>query len=446
MYKPLSRLLLLAVSIVIFSCQNDDSISQPDYGIESDADFQITSQYPNGWIKEGKTIYNSGTTSRTIAEFEYYQNGYIKSARRYSPLPTDHLYMEVSRGEDNQPLWSKYYTPEGTVWFETRYDQGLPEVKKYYSEAGVAIHTYTAGVLSSIEFTSADTRNQTRITYDQNAGTRKVRITADGEILLEETYPIADRVGTGFYSRNYVPVAAAFDPVQTVYRDQNWGKSVLSSTNWEYELNAFNQLIYPEPEGFKALNMELAASNPMYQSIIEQYPVTENGVLLAGGYDLEAFEEFDPAFGLSAALETLKETESEHFDLKYGQEIVKRVNFGKNYILIGAIRNLPTDEATAERVKSIAYKRMQEIQGYTFAMMQDNTITLIPGERGDGLTIEERAILDKVWFEVKFFSNLKQHQSGIILNTEAQYKKALNEVNEAEFSVIHKAYLQVEAY
>ena len=430
----------------MFSCQQDDNLSQPDYGIDSDADFQITSHYPNGWIKEAKSSYNSGTTSRTIAEFEYYENGYIKAARRFSPLPTQHLYMEVSRSEDNKTLWSKYYTPEGSVWFETSYEKGLPAIKKFYSATGTAIHTFTAGELRSIEFTSADTRNKTRVSYDQATGTRNVTIAADGEILLDKAYAIDDQVGTGFYSGNFVPVAAAFEPVETVYRDKNWGKSVLASTRWEDELNAFNKLIYPEPEGFKTLNIKLAVSNPMYQSIIEQYPVSENGVLLAGGYDLEAFEEFDPNFGLSDALQSLKENESKHFDLKYGQEILKKVDFGKNYVLIGAIRNLPTDDQTAERIKSIAYKRMQEIQGYTFAMMQENKITLIPGERGDGLSIEEQAILDKVWFEVKFFSNLKQHQNGIILNTEDEYKKAVDEVNEAEFSIIHKAYLQIEAY
>ncbi len=446
MFKRISQVLLTTVSILIFSCQNDDQLSQSDYAIESDADFQIISYHPNGWIMEGKTIYNSGSTSRTTAEFEYHQNGYIKSVRRYSPLPSDHLFMEVSRNEDNQPLWAKYYTPEGSVWYETQYENGLPAVKKYSSEAGVAVHTFSSGVLKTIEFTSTDTRNKTHITYDQNAGTRTLTITSDSKKILEETYPIAEQVGMGFYSKNFVPVAAAFDQPETVYRDQNWGKSLLSSTNWEYELNAFNELIYPEPGGFKTFNLELAVSNPMYQSIIEQYPVTENGVLLAGGYDLEAFEELDPAFGLSAALETLKETETEHFDLKYGQELVKKVDFGKNYILIGAIRNLPTDEETAEKIKSIAYKRMQEIQGYTFAMMQDNKITLIQGERGDGLTSDEQTMLNKVWFEVKFFSNLKRHQNGIILNSEEAYREALEEVNKAEISIIHKAYLQIAAY
>ncbi len=438
------RSLLLAVTVLLSSCQNDDILPQNDYSINSDANFQIISQYPNGWIKEAKTLINSNSGSKTSEEFEYFENGYIKSAKLYQPA--DHLFMEVSRSEDNKPIWSKYYTPEGNVWFETEYENGLPSVKRFYSEEGISIHEYNDGELNSIEFTSADNNSKTIVTYDQAEGTRNVNISTNGQSILNENYPIQDQVGTGFYAHTFVPVADVFDQAETVYRDKNWGKSLLSSTNWEYELNSYNELIYPEPAGFRSLNTNLAVSNPMYQSIIEQYPVTENGVMLAGGYDLEAFKEFSPNFIISDSLGRVKEEESEFFELKYGQEIIDKVDYGKNYIVIGAIRNLPTSDKAAEKIKNLAYMRMQEIQGYTFTMMQDNKITLIQGETGDGLTAEEQEILNKVWFEVKFFSNLKQHRNGIVLNTEEDYKKAIKAVNDSEPTVINSEYLLIDAY
>ncbi|TPE45832.1 hypothetical protein [Pontibacter mangrovi] len=446
MNNLISRSLVLAVAVLLSSCQKDDNVPHTDYSIKCNSELEVISQYPNGWIKEAKTIISSNSGSRTKEEFEYYQNGYIKSAKLYRVLPTDHLYMEVSRSEDNKPLWSKYYLPEGNVWFETEYENGLPLVKKFYSEEGIAIHEYDDGELISIEYTAANNISNSIITYDQAAGTRNVNILNNGQTILNENYPIQDQVGTGFYSKTFVPVADVFEDIETVYRDKNWGKSLLSSTDWKYDINSFNELIYPEPAGFRKLNTKLAVSNPMYQAIIEQYPVTENGVMLTGGYDLEAFKEFSPSFIISDSLAKVKEDEPEFFELKYGQEIIKKVDFGKNYIVIGAIRNLPTNDEAAEKIKEIARMRMDEIQGYSFTMMRDNKITFIQGEIGNGLTAEEQDLLGKVWFEVKFFSNLKQHQNGIVLNTEEDYKKAIKAVNDADFSVINLEYLLIDAY
>ncbi|MCY2687625.1 hypothetical protein [Salinimicrobium sp. TH3] len=140
MFKNYSLLLLFLVTVLLSSCQKEDDVPQTDYAIGSTSHFELLDQYPNGWIKQGRYQLSGNPTE----EFEYYENGYIKSAKVYASYPQHHLYMEVSRSEDNKPLWSKYYHPDGELWFETAYNNGLPSIKKVYSEAGTAIHTYTA--------------------------------------------------------------------------------------------------------------------------------------------------------------------------------------------------------------------------------------------------------------------------------------------------------------
>ena len=84
MNKKFSLSLLLLATVLLSSCQKDETIPQTDYSIESDISFELISQHSNGWIKEAQ--YNNFHLEETVPqnEFEYYENGYIKSAKVYS--------------------------------------------------------------------------------------------------------------------------------------------------------------------------------------------------------------------------------------------------------------------------------------------------------------------------------------------------------------------------
>ena len=87
MNKKFHLSLLLAVSVLLSSCEKEENVPQTDYSIESTSGFELVSQHANGWIKEGHYQLAGGPTK----EFEYYENGYIKSAKVYASYPQQHL-------------------------------------------------------------------------------------------------------------------------------------------------------------------------------------------------------------------------------------------------------------------------------------------------------------------------------------------------------------------
>lgn len=426
MHKNFYLSLLLAVSVLFSSCEKEDNVLQTDYSIESTSGFELLSQHANGWIKQGQYQLTEGPTK----EFEYYENGYIKSAKVYANYPQQHLYMEVSRSEDNKPLWSKYYQPDGTLWFETEYSNGLPSVKKVYSEKGTAIHNYTDGELSSVEFTASDNNSTSTTTYNAAAGTRNVTITSNGQAILDENYPYKEEVGTGIYTSNSVPVANPFGATETSYFKLN--QSFSQSPAWQNNADPINFLLpyrlfdeFYNPGDYLATRF--AVSTDLYQSVIEQYPVTEKGVLIGGGKYEDGYEYFYNKREVRDSLAKVYDETPALYKLKYGNEYVEKVGYGKIFFVIGAIRNLPTSGNASDDIKDIARRKMQ-------AMINDDT----------GITPEEQEVLDKVWFEVKFFSTLKEHRNGLVIDSAEDYNNALEELNNAELSVIQLKYQTVE--
>lgn len=408
------------------SCDKDENVPQTDYSIESTERFEITGQYQNGWIKQGQ-YHRSGELTE---EFEYFENGYIKSAKVYSSYPQQHLYMEVNRSEENKPLWSKYYHPNGELWFETDYANGLPLVKKVYSELGTAIHSYINGELSSVVFTVTDNSSISTTTYNIAEGTRNVSITSSGQIILDESYPYQEQVGAGVCTYNDVPVANAFGATESSYTKLN--QSFSASPSWQndadprefmFPYRLFNEFYNPG-DNFAT---RFAVSTDLYQSVIEQYPITENGVLIGGGSYQDGYDYLPYNWEVRDSLSKMHNENPALYELKYGNEYVEKVGYGSVFFVIGAIRNLPTNSQTANDIKNIAQKRMNELlNGHT------------------SLSPEEQEMLNKVWFEIKFFSSLKAHRSGLVLNSNEDYENAMEELNNAELSVIQLKYQSVE--
>ena len=426
MFKNYFLPLLFSATILLSSCEKEDNVPQTDYSIGSTPHFELLDQHGNGWIKQGRYQLSEDPTE----EFEYYENGFIKSAKVYASYPQQHLYMEVSRSEDNKPLWSKYYLPDGSLWFETEYKNGLPAVKKVYSEKGTAIHTYTDGELISVEFTAADGSSTATTTYNKAEGSRNVTITNNGETILDENYPYREQLGAGIYTNTHVPVANPFGATEASYFKLN--QSFSQSVSWENDADPitfmFPYRLFDEfynPAGYFATRF--AVGTELYQSVIEQYPVTERGVLIGGGKYEDGFEAFSSNWEVRDSLSKVYEEDPVLYQLKYGNEYIEKIGYGKIFFVIGAIRNLPTDSNVADNIKNIARKHMD-------AMINGST----------GITSKEQEILDKVWFEVKFFSTLKEHRNGVVINTSADYENALQKLNAAEVSVIQLQYEPVE--
>ena len=102
-------------------------------------------------------------------------------------------------------------------------------------------------------------------------------------------------------------------------------------------------------------------------------------------------------------------------------------NYGKIIFMIGALRNMPTGDKAAKEIKNLARKKMDFI---------------LDGK--DQLTAKEQEILDKVWFEVKFFSTLKSHRNGIVLNNNNDFNAVIKEYEDSESSIIQLEYAAFE--
>ncbi|MCC4214216.1 hypothetical protein [Leeuwenhoekiella parthenopeia] len=421
------RSVLLAITVLLFSCQEDDNLSQTDYSIESDAYFQISSKYPNGWIKEAKRVDN---LENPYEQFEYYENGYLKAAKIYSSFPQQHLYMEVSRSEDNKPLWSKYYTPEGDLWFETTYKDGLASEKKVYTGKGVSVYQYEDGDLTSVEFTRADANATSSTVYDKAEGTRTVIIKKDGATLLEEVYPYTENIGASILTNNQVPLANPFTNPEGNY--SKLIESFAQDAIWQINADPIEGVpAYRNFYEFYAPNTtfatKFAVNSELYQSIIEQYPVTEDQVLTLSYQYIEGRNSFLPPYQERLSLTEEMEQDPSLFELKYGNEYVEKVSYGKILYMVGALRNMPTDYNAASEIKNAARKQMN------FILYGTNE-----------LTAKEQEVLDKVWFEVKFFSTLKAHRNGIVLTNNDDYNAFAQEFQDSESSIIQLEYAAFE--
>ncbi|WBL26887.1 hypothetical protein [Zunongwangia sp. HGR-M22] len=421
------RSLLFAVTLLLSSCQKDDNFPQTNYSIESDDFFQIISKHPNGWIKEAKHGLDNPYDS-----FEYYENGYIKSAKIYSSYPQQHLYMEVSRSEDNKPLWSKYYTSEGDLWFETVYENGWASEKKIYSEKGTSIYSYEEGDLISVDFTRADNSGKSSTVFNKTEGTRTVTIKKDGEIILEALYPYTENTGAAMLTNNQVPLGNPFANHDENYRKIN--EDFFHNATWQYNADPSEDI--PPFRNFYEWNWyvpnnifatKFAVNSELYQSIIEQYPITEDQVLTLNLIHEEGVRGFRPSYEESLSLTEEMEKDPSLFELKYGNEYVEAIYYGKIIYVVGALRHMPTDKNTADEVKHLAQKKMNWIVDWN-----------------NPLTAEEQEVLDKVWFEVKFFSTLKQHRNGIVLNNAEDFATLSQDVENSESSIIQMDYAAFE--
>ncbi|WP_298529129.1 hypothetical protein [uncultured Christiangramia sp.] len=420
--------LLLAVAVLFSSCTSDDSAPSIDYSIKSDDHLKILSQYDNGWIKEAKHVESEDLP---IHEVTYHENGFIKSAKVYNFYQDRELYMEVRRDEQNRPLWSRYYTPEGDVWFETAYENGLVSEKIVYSELGTSIHTYTNGEITSIEFISTNGLDKSITSYDLETGTKNVKITKNSEVILEQQFNDQDDFGSGILTSNHAPKANPFNEPQNGYL--TIGTSFKHSPVWQFNANPKDDVIgYRKYAGLhppaSKFAVQHAVNFEMYQSIIEQYPYTEDQVLILGYKENEGNAAIiDVSRDERLAIDAERLENPDLFALKYGDQYVNKIHYGKNLIVVGALRNIPTHVTAIEQVNKIAEKRMNDILNGTNLVSEN-----------------EMEVLNKIWFEVKLFSTFKNQRNGIVLEDTDDYQEALDEFISADPEIIQFEYAKFE--
>ncbi len=306
----------------------------------------------------------------------------------------------------------------------------FPQSRKCIAKEGTAVHTYTDGELSLVEFTAADGNSTAITSYNKAAESRNVSIESNGETVFDENYSYREQVGAGIYTGSHVPVANPFGAAEISYNKLN--QSFSQSPSWQNDADPISFMFpyrlfdeFYNPGNYFATRF--AVSTELYQSVIEQYPVTERGVLIGGGKYEDGYEYFHDNWEVRDSLAKVRDENPGLYKLKYGDEYIEKAGYGKIFFVIGAIRNLPTDSNVADDIKNIARKRMD-------AMISGRT----------GITPKEQEKLNKVWFEVKFFSTLKEHRNGVVINSAGDYENAIEKVNAGELSVIQLKYKSVE--
>ncbi|RXG18655.1 hypothetical protein DSM03_10118 [Leeuwenhoekiella aestuarii] len=420
--------LLFTLTFLLASCERDDEmLQQPDFTIKPSLNFKIESTYDNGWIKSAQYQNIDGSPTEV---FEYYENGFIKSAQVYASYPQQHLYMEVSRSEDNLPLESTYYRPDGSVWFTTAYEAGLLRQKTVVDTSGTTVYAYQNGELVSTTFTNAATNSISTTTYDRATDTRHFTVVAGETTLFDQEYPYHETMGAGIDTQTQAPLGNPFGAVESFYLPlyQSFSKSL----SWQHDADPISMMLpyrlfdtFYNPGNYFATQFTVATD--LYQAVIEQYPVTENGVMMAGGKYEAGIDRLENSFAIRDSLSKVRQADPERYKQKYGDAYLHKVGYGKYFFIIGAVRNLPTDENTQQMIKEAARKKI-------------NSLT----QEGVELTSEEQKLLAKVWFELKFFSTLKAHTHGIVINSLQDYEHALQEINEADDAVIQLQYKSVD--
>lgn len=424
-HRMAKSILFLASFVVLVSCNKDEESVPLDFSIKSTQTFKIISTYENGWIQEAVYYDISGNI---LSEIEYHANGFIKSCDVYTPrvdnIPV--LSLSVTRDENNLPLQSIYYYTDGSVLSKINYQNGLLKDKTVYSLVYTTVSTYTDGVIQKQESTS-DEGVVSTLTYDYTNQERQLKIVNNDVIEHEEVLPLLAVSGEGVNTESDQILGNRFKDQQISERTLN--TSFSTGIAWE-GLNDFENiqpapLIYDLtstadlPQGYFSLAYDF------YRMAMEQYPFIESALLQG------KFFYADKAFSVVRSIPVNEEIDNEiandanAFNLKYGNQYLSDVVFGKYGYVVGTIRNLPSDTQLRKQLMDLAYKKASFILG-----------SEIP------LSADEKTTLSNVFFELKFFSPTLG-ADGIVLKTPKNYEDISEMISNSDNWNIQEVY---EAY
>ncbi|MDA8595631.1 hypothetical protein N9L20_04040 [Flavobacteriaceae bacterium] len=421
---------IFCMAILLIACSEPEIVNANDsLKIESSQQLEVLSNYENGWIKEG--IWNAGSQK---IEFEYYSNGFFKHFKvfeNHSEFGTFLLY-EVSRNEENQPLWSKYYTPDGGLWFETTYLNGLPKEKIVYEGDRYTVHSYQEGVINSSKFNSTIEGLLSSIDYDYSSNLKTISTFLNGELRFERTGSIEEQIGHGINTSNSMELGNIFVDVAPELVSSNVSYGSYGFSN-EFPIThvtpvslfeASSNGIASATELWKrhhALAIKYAISDDLFQSVLEQYPFMENEKL----FIRHGQSENSTARFLSFDYDThsdIQNLDSITFVSRYGNLYLEKIVFGVEVNVFGILRNVPSNDENKKKVFELAEKKFQHL------------ITGSPD-----LTLDEQELLDTAWFEVKLFSNSIPDKSGVLISSYEQQNQLFNQLV-GENQILQKQY------
>lgn len=421
-FKTLSALGLL-VFLFTFSACNDDPEpdSGPDFNIISSPSFSVEETYDNGWIKYARHLFFDGSVR---SEFEYYENGYIKTATVYSDYPQYHKYMEVSRDINNNPISSTYYNKDGSIDASFEYDNGLLIKKTVNSENGTAVTLFENRQISSIKYTSKDQSTGTDIVYNSNS--REITITNAGEVVYNALLPLEMSLGEGADSFTNLALVNPF--AGQSFSAINALTSSSSSIKWENTLKPtdfipVSKLYKSFQNQYQPFHTDFAISTDSYREVIEQFPAGEDQILIAGSQYVKDQLSLQISFDTREGIKNEREADVNAFTLKYGNEYNNISYRGKYLYIVGVLRNLPSDVTLRDQIKDIAYDKAQDLTSGTSTVSE-----------------ADQKLLDRVFFEVKIFTSAMEDLRGKTIESFDDYEAVVEELEASESKIIQRQY------
>ncbi|SNT11109.1 hypothetical protein SAMN05421640_2324 [Ekhidna lutea] len=425
--KRMVLTILFSSAILLISCTKDESPTPaPDFTIQSTPTFEVVSTYSNGWIE--KAITYDGSFGLKKEEFEYHENGFIRSCKTYGFKDFDYqaanhyLEREVFRDNKNQPKKSIYYNPDGSVKAEILFEDGLIKEKVVYSGDQTINYTYNAGIIHQTEIIADD--QTTRIEFNQLSDARGVEVIRESNVDYVTTLPYDPVAGEGLNTTDDNSRGNRFagEPIST----NNINTAYSASVSWNYGFEAYEYapvpMLYSKTNYFGLLNGYFSTEFDFYRQVVEQYPFFEDE-FLAGKFEILSEEaSFYPSITTREAVKSEIEADPTAFKMKYGDHYLHKIISGKYGFIIGTMRNLPSDFALRNQLKELAYKKANHILGSSV-----------------GLTEQEELMLSKVFFELKYFSPILG-SSGVVLDTNETYETIIYEIENTDPFVLQKVY------
>lgn len=410
--------------LALIACSDDPESEpslSPDFSIRSSTLLDVEETFDNGWIKYARRLFFDG---RTRSEFEYYENGYIKTATVYSDYPEYHKYMEVSRDINNKPIVSTYYNADGSIDARFEYIDGLLSMKTVNADNGTTITSFKNGQISKSTFTSSDQTYVTSVVFNTNS--REITTTKSGEIIHNAILLLETLLGEGADSFTNLSMSNPF-PEQ----EQNSANILMSySESLDWEERIYPTQYIPEYKLYKSsqylsqpFQTNVAVSTDAYREIIEQFPTSEDQVLIAGSLFVKEQQSLVISFETRETVKNQKNDDIEAFKSKFGNEYNHIAYTGKYLYTIGVLRNLPNDPQLRYQLKQIAYNKARHLTSGT-----------------SNISKEEQALLDRVFFELKIFTSAMDDLRGKTIESFADYEQVVQELEASESKIVQREY------
>ena len=422
----------LLVTLFVASCQKENVEPAPDLSIISSDDLEIVSSHENGWIKEA---VKKGYRGATEASFEYHENGYIKYAKVYKQIPEHYLFSNFERNEDNLPLSAKYYYADGSIFMSIVYENGQISSKTLYTENDTkTVSRYQNGRVLTIEKSDGQNGQITKIEYDYPAQKRTLTIKSDSQLLHSEELSLSTDLGAGF-STNEDLVLSNFIPNQD-FNEIRLSTSHSSSFGWERTVDPFTfipaTVVYDKwlQPRTAAIEVKLIANGDIYRSVTEQYPFAERRVLISGFQSVSKKFTISPEIATKEAIGDQLSDNLPEFTRLYGDEFNYEKFTGKYLLTVATLRNMPTDSKVSEQIEDIARKHASY---------------LVSGDDFFTTSEEEKALLSKVFFELKVHSSSFNDDNGVVIKNYEDYETIVETLENADLDIIQRGFKKYSA-